>query len=151
MSDIGFGFDRSVPRILVLHEGFTIGRRRALGACWTVIISYLFVRLLQDRSQLTGRQQRDLMSASLGRGLLCLPQSRRPAAPASPPGRSPERAGVEDNDRAHRQLVVLRAATTQAPPKSSSEGHTALLHGLGSVGDIAPSHMPWLLRLAHTR
>lgn len=24
-----------------------------------------------------------------------------------------------------------------------------LLQGLGAVGDVAPSHVPWLLRLAH--
>ena len=31
------------------------------------------------------------------------------------------------------------------------DGHDALLHGLGEVGDVAPMHMPWLLRLAHVR
>ncbi|KAG2436957.1 hypothetical protein HXX76_006473 [Chlamydomonas incerta] len=29
--------------------------------------------------------------------------------------------------------------------------HSSLLHGLGSVGDVNASHLPWLLRLAHVR
>lgn len=29
--------------------------------------------------------------------------------------------------------------------------HSSLLHGLGSVGDVSASHLPWLLRLAHVR
>lgn len=32
-----------------------------------------------------------------------------------------------------------------------NEGHSALLQGLGEVGDVPTVHVPWLLRLAHIR
>jgi hypothetical protein len=32
--------------------------------------------------------------------------------------------------------------------QQSHGGHTALLHGLGALGDVPPALMPWLLRLA---
>ncbi len=44
--------------------------------------------------------------------------------------------------------AMLNAASATVP---RGEGHDALLHGLGEVGDVAPTHMPWLLRLAHVR
>ena len=31
------------------------------------------------------------------------------------------------------------------------EGHSALLQGLGEMGEVATKHVPWLLRLAHIR
>ena len=43
---------------------------------------------------------------------------------------------------------MLDAASAIVP---RGDGHDALLHGLGEVGDVAPMHMPWLLRLAHVR
>ena len=44
--------------------------------------------------------------------------------------------------------------TAEAPVTATlrtPKGHAALLHGLGEVGDIPPTLMPWLLRLAHIR
>lgn len=52
---------------------------------------------------------------------------------------------------------TLSSAAVAAPPvpaRSTSErpeGHSALLQGLGAVGDVSPTHMPWLLRLAYLR
>ena len=47
---------------------------------------------------------------------------------------------------------MLHAATLEeAKPVARNEGHSALLSGLGAVGDVAASHMPWLLRIAHVR
>lgn len=57
--------------------------------------------------------------------------------------------------RAPRHLKVQAAVEAPARPSAGGakrgEGHSALLQGLGQVGDVAPSHMPWLLRLAHIR
>ncbi|PNW85740.1 hypothetical protein CHLRE_03g207400v5 [Chlamydomonas reinhardtii] len=39
---------------------------------------------------------------------------------------------------------------TQPAPMAHLQ-HSSLLHGLGSVGDVSASHLPWLLRLAHVR
>lgn len=47
--------------------------------------------------------------------------------------------------------VVTAAAAVDAPPAVSpaaASGHTALLHGLGDVGDIPAAYMPWVLRIA---
>eukprot|EP00887_Chlorella_sp_A99_P000547 scaffold17.g547.t1 len=74
---------------------------------------------------------------------------RRPAAfsPARPPHHA----------HRHRPRAVRAQAAVAAPPrpaidsKRPAEGHTALLQGLGEVGDVSPSHMPWLLRLAHVK
>lgn len=52
------------------------------------------------------------------------------------------------NSKSSRRIAAQAVA---APPAPVHAGHTQLLHGLGSVGDVAPSHMPWLLRLAHIR
>ncbi|KAF6255953.1 hypothetical protein COO60DRAFT_1296414 [Scenedesmus sp. NREL 46B-D3] len=41
------------------------------------------------------------------------------------------------------------AAAPHHSSNAAAAGHTALLHGLGDVGDISPSHMPWVLRIAH--
>jgi hypothetical protein len=52
-------------------------------------------------------------------------------------------------------VLASAAAGAAAPPRPSPSaadgGHTALLHSLGDVGDVAAVHMPWLLRLAHIR
>jgi uncharacterized protein with von Willebrand factor type A (vWA) domain len=50
---------------------------------------------------------------------------------------------------------AINASVQEAPaaPTSSTKkggsGHSALLQGLGDVGDVPPSLMPWLLRLSH--
>ena len=65
-----------------------------------------------------------------------------PSCPRLP--RSAERAQP-------RGVVVHAAALEEAKPVPRNEGHSALLSGLGAVGDVAASHMPWLLRIAHVR
>jgi hypothetical protein len=47
--------------------------------------------------------------------------------------------------------VLASAAAAPAPAATASGGHTGLLHGLGKVGEVSASHMPWLLRLAHIK
>lgn len=57
--------------------------------------------------------------------------------------------------RRPKHLQVMAAVEAPSRPSSGGskrgDGHSALLQGLGQVGDVAPSHMPWLLRLAHIR
>lgn len=54
--------------------------------------------------------------------------------------------------RQRRQRAAVVASAAAAPSKAGgAEGHTALLHSLGEVGEVAPVHMPWLLRLAHIK
>lgn len=57
--------------------------------------------------------------------------------------------------RPPRRLTVRAALEAPARPAAGGtkrgEGHSALLQGLGQVGDVSASHMPWLLRLAHIR
>lgn len=65
-------------------------------------------------------------------------------------------APVQQRQQQQRRQVKQRAAVVASaaavPTKAAgSEGHTALLHGLGEVGEVAPVHMPWLLRLAHIK
>jgi hypothetical protein len=51
-----------------------------------------------------------------------------------------------------RGQVPAAASTLAVPapnPAQRPSGHTALLHGLGAVGKVAPAHLPRLLRLAH--
>ena len=36
-------------------------------------------------------------------------------------------------------------------PAHGAEGHSALLQGLGELGDVTPGLMPALLRLSHIR
>jgi hypothetical protein len=53
-----------------------------------------------------------------------------------------------------RGQVPTAASTLAVPapnPAQRPSGHTVLLHGLGAVGDVHPSHLPWLLRHAHIR
>ncbi|GFR40849.1 hypothetical protein Agub_g1499 [Astrephomene gubernaculifera] len=60
------------------------------------------------------------------------------------------------------QDTKLRAAAVSSPQEPhlqrqeehsspSSLQHASLLHGLGSVGEVSATHLPWLLRLAHVR
>ena len=51
-------------------------------------------------------------------------------------------------------LCCQATLTLEAPAASPSrvnQGHAALRHGLGQVGNVPPTLMPWLLRLAHIR
>ena len=73
------------------------------------------------------------------------PVQHRQALPSCPRlPRSAERAQP-------RGVVVHAAVLEEAKPVARNEGHSALLSGLGAVGDVAASHMPWLLRIAHVR
>ena len=54
--------------------------------------------------------------------------------------------------RCRRLALPSCSAVAEAPTKRATpEGHSALLQGLGEVGDVAPVHLPWLLRLAHVK
>ena len=49
-------------------------------------------------------------------------------------------------------LRVQNAAIVQQTAKEITEGgHYALVQGLGQLGEINTSHLPWILRLAHIR
>ena len=54
-------------------------------------------------------------------------------------------------DRSRLEVTAAVAAPDKPASAKRAEGHSALLQGLGRLGDVAPSHMPWLLRLAHIR
>ena len=54
-------------------------------------------------------------------------------------------------DRCRLRVSAAVAAPDKPTPAKRAEGHSALLQGLGRLGDVSPSHMPWLLRLAHIR
>ena len=43
------------------------------------------------------------------------------------------------------------AAPPDHRPVQSADGHSALLQGLGELGDVTPGLMPGLLRLSHIR
>lgn len=48
-------------------------------------------------------------------------------------------------------MAVFAAAVAEAPAAQhapAASGHTALLHGLGDVGDTPAALMPWVLRIA---
>lgn len=47
--------------------------------------------------------------------------------------------------------ATIASEAAAAPADRTARGHAELLHGLGEVGDVAPTLMPWLLRLAHIR
>ena len=49
------------------------------------------------------------------------------------------------------QIRCSAAVVESQQQPARNEGHSALLSGLGAVGDVAASHMPWLLRIAHVR
>ena len=68
---------------------------------------------------------------------------------AWPPARP--RAEAPRSDRRQLRVAATIAAPAKPAPGKRAEGHSALLQGLGRLGDVAPSHMPWLLRLAHIR
>jgi hypothetical protein len=78
--------------------------------------------------------------------LLCTP-------PPAPQTLAPRPATMQRRqERSHRSCICAAVA---APPQQqharAAEGHSALLQGLGEVGDVAPTLMPWLLRLSHIR
>ena len=45
--------------------------------------------------------------------------------------------------------AAVQEAVRPGSQRKSGEGHSALLQGLGSVGDVPPGLMPWMLRLAY--
>ena len=45
----------------------------------------------------------------------------------------------------------MTAEAPLTPAVRTARGHADLLHSLGEVGDVPPTLMPWLLRLAHIR
>mmetsp|Transcript_26101 Transcript_26101/g.57021 ORF Transcript_26101/g.57021 Transcript_26101/m.57021 type:complete len:697 (+) Transcript_26101:262-2352(+) len=51
----------------------------------------------------------------------------------------------------HATAGATIAEPHKAPAQKASAGHSALLHGLGDLGDVSATHMPWLLRVAHAR
>ena len=57
--------------------------------------------------------------------------------------------------RLHNAAVQALQAVAAPPGLKAelrhAEGHSALLQGLGEVGDVPTVHVPWLLRLAHIR
>lgn len=73
------------------------------------------------------------------------PQTVRCSAPWRPcrPALSPQAAA------AAAPAALAEHNTHSSPHHIVTAGHTGLLHGLGDVGDIAPAHMPWVLRIAH--
>lgn len=48
-------------------------------------------------------------------------------------------------------VAAVASPELRKTEQKQSEGHSALLQGLGEVGDVATVHVPWLLRLAHIR
>ncbi|KAI8463939.1 MAG: hypothetical protein J3K34DRAFT_455000 [Monoraphidium minutum] len=86
-----------------------------------------------------------------------LARSGASAARAPAAARPPPPAGAARAPRAPRRRAAAAAAAPAAAPPApaapaapaSGAGHTALLHGLGDAGAVAPQHMPWLLRLTH--
>lgn len=56
---------------------------------------------------------------------------------------------VQQSSRhSRRSVAVFAAAVAEAPAAPAASGHTALLHGLGDVGDTPAALMPWVLRIA---
>ncbi len=84
-------------------------------------------------------------AAQAGAALPAAASVRNPAL--VPPQHS--RAGRRRQHARRAGLVVAAVAAPAAPGREG--GHTALLHGLGEVGDVPAVHMPWLLRLAHIK
>ena len=88
---------------------------------------------------------------------MALQQARVPAATAAAAGTRLAAPCLPPRARAARRhrAAIATAATAAAPAKPAAKvdggGHTALLHSLGEVGDVAPVHLPWLLRLAHIK
>lgn len=50
-------------------------------------------------------------------------------------------------------LLAPEASLLSNGRDSGSHGmqHASLLHGFGTVGEVSPTHLPWLLRLSHVR
>ncbi len=66
------------------------------------------------------------------------------ALPHKPVGRQAEKRG-------RLEVSNAIAAPTDRRPVQTADGHSALLQGLGELGDITPGLMPGLLRLSHIR
>ena len=66
------------------------------------------------------------------------------ALPYKPAGKRAERSG-------RLEVSSAIAAPPDHRPVQAAEGHSALLQGLGELGDVTPGLMPGLLRLSHIR
>jgi len=66
---------------------------------------------------------------------------------------SSRRHGLSKSIPTWRRATKANIQEALAPPsfgtKKPGLGHSALLQGLGDVGDVPPALMPWLLRLSH--
>lgn len=70
--------------------------------------------------------------------------------------RRPHSSPSEEADLRHTRCLKVRVGVQAAleqreTVQKQNEGHSALLQGLGEVGDVSTQHVPWLLRLAHIR
>lgn len=79
--------------------------------------------------------------------------SRRPAAAAAVHATCSGSSTTSSPQQQHtRRVCTLAAAIADAPTTgpipAAASGHTALLHGLGDVGDVPAAYMPWVLRIA---
>lgn len=94
-----------------------------------------------------------MRSSSVFRGLQDAPAARLASKGSFTGVRLPET--TLRSRSSHRAKTTPQAAVQEAvrpashAHKKAGEGHSALLQGLGSVGDVPPALMPWLLRLAH--
>ncbi|KAG2483511.1 hypothetical protein HYH03_017619 [Edaphochlamys debaryana] len=72
-------------------------------------------------------------------------------------GAQPQSRRVPQAPRRSRAAVVRVSAVLAVPEAVLSSGssgnvpHSSILQGLGTVGEVSPTHLPWLLRLAHVR
>lgn len=53
--------------------------------------------------------------------------------------------------KAVQAYCAVLAPEVRRVEQKQNEGHSALLQGLGELGDVPTVHVPWLLRLAHIR
>lgn len=60
-------------------------------------------------------------------------------------------ANTQRRNRAVQPLKAVAVPEQKKAEQKQNEGHSALLQGLGEVGDVPTVHVPWLLRLAHIR
>jgi hypothetical protein len=83
------------------------------------------------------------------RPLLAPPPLAAVAAPAAPLAAAAAAAAALSAAPPAPPSRAAAATTPPPPPPPALAGHSALLHGLGDVGDVPPAHMPALLRAAH--
>lgn len=123
---------------------------------------YTFVSALQARSQGTPAlpQLTTMQHSMLGRtaapsSAAAAPGSHatlRSGAPLQPLARRAPHGTLLRRCQRTGRLPLAASAAAEAPARPAKpDGHSALLQGLGEVGDVAPTHMPWLLRLAHVK